>query len=71
LVVEGRNHLREFFPFGLTVKPGTPWNFDQVLIVGCAVHFNLRGQQFLSYGLHLISSGQAGMGDRMNADRTG
>jgi hypothetical protein len=69
LVVDQTHHWRKFLSFRFSVESRTLWDFDEILIVGSAVNFILRGQQFLGCSLHEISSGQAGAGDRTDASR--
>jgi hypothetical protein len=61
--------LRELPSFGFAVEASAFGNLNQILIVGSAMNFGLRGAEFLLFVLHGDFSENTGDGDRIPADR--
>jgi hypothetical protein len=61
--------LQESPSFGFAVEAGAFGNLNQILIVGSAMNFGLRGAESLLFVLHGDFSENTGDDDRIPADR--
>jgi len=61
----------DFVLLCFAVELGAPGNFNQILIVGGAVNFGLRGLELLHFVMHRTSSEHMDERDRLETDGAG